>query len=270
MQWTRLYRLAPPYEAEIVHARYVEHRFARHAHEHFVIGLVEDGVQQYTYRGARHTTPAGRVFFVNGGEPHTGEPATANGYVYRTLCLTPDVFRRLARDMTGRDASPALVGAVVADRPLAATLGHLHRAVAARAPALRAESLLLAAARRLIEAHTQGVARTPVMRRESAAVARVREYVDAHYADDISLAQLGALVSRSPFYVARMFSRQIGLPPHAYLESVRMRHARELLKAGRAVADVALAVGYADQSHFTNRFRSVTGYTPGRYRRSAR
>jgi len=43
-QWVRLYRLKPPYGAEIVHAHYVEHRFVRHSHEHFVIGLVEEGV----------------------------------------------------------------------------------------------------------------------------------------------------------------------------------------------------------------------------------
>ena len=94
-QWFRVYRLGRPYDIEIVHAHYVEHRFARHAHEHFVIGLIETGVQRYTYGGTRHTTPAGNVFFVNGDEPHTGEPATAEGYVYRTLCLGSQTFRRL-------------------------------------------------------------------------------------------------------------------------------------------------------------------------------
>jgi hypothetical protein len=60
-QWVRLYRLNPPYGVEIVHAYYVEHRFARHSHEHYVVGLVEEGVQQYTYRGATHTTPPGQL-----------------------------------------------------------------------------------------------------------------------------------------------------------------------------------------------------------------
>ena len=53
-QWVRLYRLKSGYRAEIVHAHYVEHRFVRHSHQHYVIGLVEQGVQQYNYRGARH------------------------------------------------------------------------------------------------------------------------------------------------------------------------------------------------------------------------
>jgi len=75
-----------------------------------------------------------------------------------------------------------------------------------------------------------------------------------------------ALTSRSPFHIARAFSQATGLPPHAYLESVRMRRARELLRSGISVVETALAVGYPDQSHFTHRFRRHTGFTPGQYR----
>jgi len=40
-QWARVHRFSGPYPGETVHAHYVQHRFARHAHEHLVIGLVE-------------------------------------------------------------------------------------------------------------------------------------------------------------------------------------------------------------------------------------
>jgi AraC-like DNA-binding protein len=105
---------------------------------------------------------------------------------------------------------------------------------------------------------------------DSSVAMRVREYLEAHYSEDISLAQLAALTSRSPFHVARTFSKAIGLPPHAYLESIRIARARELLRAGMSVVDTALAIGYPDQSHFTHRFRRHTGFTPGQYRTSAR
>src|SRR5436190_7309892 len=102
-----------PYAGEVVHAHYVRHCFARHAHEHLVIGLVERGIQQYTYLGSVHRTPPGQIFFVDGGEPHTGEPANDEGYLYRTLCLNPDVFRQLASEVTNRDDVPHFRGAVV-------------------------------------------------------------------------------------------------------------------------------------------------------------
>src|SRR5215813_6556617 len=264
-QWVRVYRLCGRYHAEIVHAHYVEHRFARHAHAHFVIGLVETGTQQYTYRGTLHTTPAGQIFFVNGDEPHTGEPATSEGYVYRTLCLGPEAFRELALDITNRSYHPCLVGAVVADHRLFAKLQRLHRAVTRNEPALNCESFLLSAAQHLLERHAE--IRTQVLARgkDSLVVAQVREYLEAHYAEDISLAHLAALTSHSPFYIAHIFTKAIGLPPHAYLESVRIARARELLRAGMNVVDTALALGYPDQSHFTHRFRRHTGFTPGQY-----
>jgi hypothetical protein len=50
LQWVRIYRLARSYPMEAVHAHYVAHPFACHAHEQLVIAIVEKGVQQYSYR----------------------------------------------------------------------------------------------------------------------------------------------------------------------------------------------------------------------------
>ena len=266
-QWVRVYQIDAPHRAEIVHAHYVEHRFARHAHQHFVVGLVERGIQQYRYRGATHTTPPGRVFFVNGDEAHTGEPAAADGYLYRTLCLGPETLRELAQDITDKNELPHFAGSVVADRQLFAELCRLHRAVAANAPTMVCESRLLSAVRRVLERHAEICCQARACGNESIAVCRVQEYLEAHFADDISLSQLAALTSRSPFHLARAFSQAIGLPPHAYLESVRVRRARQLLRLGMSVVETALAVGYPDQSHFTHRFRRHTGFTPGQYRK---
>ncbi len=264
-QWVRLYRLNPPYGAEVVHAYYVDHRFARHSHEHYVVGLVEEGVQRYTYRGATHTTPSGQTFFVNGDEPHTGEPATTHGYLYRTLCLDPENLRRMTWDVTNRNELPYLAGAVVADNQLSVELGKFHRAVAANAGAMRCESFLLSAVRCLLERHAGNRRQVPAAGQDNWVVSQIRDFIEAHYSDNVSLTQLGVLTSRSPFHAARTFSKAVGLPPHAYLESVRIRHAREMLKSGMSLVDTALATGYPDQSHFTHRFRRFTGITPGQY-----
>jgi AraC-like DNA-binding protein len=265
-QWVQVYRLGGPYPGEIVHAHYVQHRFARHAHEHLVIALVEQGIQQYTYMGSVHRTPPGRIFFVDSGEPHTGEPADEDGYLYRTLCLTPEVFRRLAVEVGHPNRVPHLKGAVVEDRELLARLIKLHRAVATAAPTMDRESFLLAVVAHLARTHVERrLHRVPVGGEESV-VRKVREYIEAHYADDVSLAQLASLNSRSSFHLARAFSKALGLPPHAYLESIRVQRARELLKSGTSVVDAALSTGYADQAHFTHRFRRHTGMTPGQYR----
>ena len=120
-----------------------------------------------------------------------------------------------------------------------------------------------------MQTHVEQRRQSMTVGRDELVFRQLRDYLEAHYFEDVSLSQLGTLVSRSPYHTARVFSKLCGLPPHAYLESIRIRRARELLVSGASVVETALAVGYPDQSHFTHRFRRHTGMTPGRYRDAA-
>src|SRR6266540_3157095 len=152
-EWSRYYHDPDLDGLEVLHARFVRHRFIRHSHDDLVVGLVEAGVQAYSYRGARHVTTAGRIFLVNPGEPHTGEPAVPGGYVYRTMYPSPAFLRRVSEDATGRGTLPFFASAVVGDDTLAHLLARFHRAVADSSPRLATESLLLSALTHLIIRH---------------------------------------------------------------------------------------------------------------------
>lgn len=251
-EWTRYYRLGDG--AAALHARFVAHRYPRHAHAYGVVGLVESGAQSYWYRGGRHVTPAGQVFIVNPGEPHTGEAAKPTGYVYRTLYL---------------ERSPHVKDAVLSDADLAQSLARLHDALASGAPKLEQDTLLLGALARLAR-HAYAPAKVPRIGRESRAVVLARDYIESHFDADVSLATLATLVGLSPYHFARVFEKATGLPPHAYLEGVRIAKARELLDRGESIVSSAISVGYADQSHLTRRFKRFLGITPGQYARAVR
>jgi AraC-like DNA-binding protein len=262
-EWSRYYRRPALHDLEVLHARFIEHRFARHSHDYYVIGYVESGVQTFSYRGARHLTPAGQVFLVNPGEAHTGEAATPAGYVYRTVYPRPAFLRDMAEELGAHGDPPWLRLAVVRDRELAARLVRFHQSVAEAASSLSIESHLVAAVSHLIRRYADGYRRHDRRMDERAAIRTAREYIDGHYDQDVSLATLSVLVQLSPYYFARAFEKDVGLPPHAYLDAVRIKKARELLLGGAAIADVSLAAGYRDQSHFTHRFKRLLGMTPG-------
>jgi AraC family transcriptional regulator len=87
-------------------------------------------------------------------------------------------------------------------------------------------------------------------------------------AGDSSLAELAALCGLSRSYFARAFKQTTGTSPHHWLLMHRARRAKDLLRATRLpIAEIAVACGFADQSHLTRVFSKAFGISPGAWRR---
>ena len=96
---------------------------------------------------------------------------------------------------------------------------------------------------------------------------KAREYIETFLAEDITLDTLAALEGLSPYHFARLFREAIGQPPHQYLISRRVERAKGLLSSSRlSLAQIAIEVGFANQSHLTRHFKRLVGVTPGRFR----
>jgi AraC-like DNA-binding protein len=104
-------------------------------------------------------------------------------------------------------------------------------------------------------------------RRERADVAdAVRELIGADLSVSLTLEQLGEALAFSPFHLCRTFREATGHSIHAYRTEVRLRASLLRLADGERLADVAAALGFASQAHFTDRFRRVYGVTPHAWR----
>lgn len=68
-------------------------------------------------------------------------------------------------------------------------------------------------------------------------------------------------------YLIRLFTKQVGVSPYRYLQTVRLNRSRGFLEQGIPPVDAAGMAGFSDQSHFTNFFKEFTGLTPGQYQR---
>jgi AraC-like DNA-binding protein len=103
------------------------------------------------------------------------------------------------------------------------------------------------------------------------ALRRVREYVLAHVDERIEVEQLAVIARLSSCHFARAFRQSMGVPPHRYVLIRRIHVGAELVRdTDRSVADIAAAVGFSDQSHFTRTFVRITGDTPSAFRRRHR
>lgn len=181
-------------------------------------------------------------FAVRPDEPHTGEPATTTGFTYRTFYPSVALMQFAAAERAGRrQSTPFFPASVIIDPALSRQLLVLHRTLTGPIAAMEGETRVLQAFIAMIGHHADSRNDTRSFGREHAAIRRIREYIDAHYDHDISL--------------------------HSYLESVRIRQAQRLVARGMPLAQVASATGFADQSHFTHRFKRLIGVTPGQYAR---
>jgi AraC-like DNA-binding protein len=250
---------------DLLRARFITHRYGRHAHETYTLGLIEAGTEEFEYGGALMRATAGAVALLDPEVVHTGQAATAAGWSYRVLY--PEVSD-VADGLGWPRGTPLFPQTVVYDPRSAALLRRAHQA-AEHSDQLTSSSLLTAALAGLLTAHARpGGAVTPAPApRSPAGIRAVRELLHERLADPPALAELAALTGLSQFAVLRAFRAQTGLPPHAYLNQLRVRRARALLDQGLGLAQVAVMAGFADQAHLTRHFKRVVGVPPGAYQR---
>jgi len=96
---------------------------------------------------------------------------------------------------------------------------------------------------------------------------RITDHIREHLDQDLTLAQLGAVVYMSPFHFARLFQRSTGLPPHRFVVRARIDRAAALLTEPELpIAQISRVVGFRTPSHFSTVFRRLMGVTPHEYR----
>jgi AraC family transcriptional regulator len=98
------------------------------------------------------------------------------------------------------------------------------------------------------------------------------EYIMENLEGSMTLEQMAAVVSLSPYHFARQFKAATGLPPHEYVIARRVERAQHLLRADGelGMVEVARRVGFSDQRHFSFHFKRIAGVTPGQFRICAR
>jgi AraC-like DNA-binding protein len=245
---------------ELYRAHIVRHAFDPHTHDGFGLGAIEAGVERFRYRGADHLAPADSLVMMNPDEVHTGRAESEGGWHYRMVYIEPSAVAAITGepgwwfgDVVREDLSSA--------RRATALLDALWQA---REP-LAFDSLLFE-----LLAQFRRHARVPrtAMDGRAARFAPVLDYLHAHLSRRLTLDELAAVAGLSPFHFLRQFQSQHHATPQQMLMALRLAEAKRQLSRGEPPAQVAAAVGLADQAHLTRTFARRYGITPARYQRA--
>lgn len=99
-------------------------------------------------------------------------------------------------------------------------------------------------------------------------IENIKSYVESNLEYDLSISDVASLYFYSEVYLGRLFKENVGKSFKEYVNSMRIKRARELLLSDLSVIEIAERVGYNNVTYFNRVFKSETGKTPVEYRKS--
>jgi AraC-like DNA-binding protein len=254
---------------ETLRAHFQGHAYDPHWHDSYLVGVTEQGVQQFNCRRAKHQSTPGKVFLLEPGDIHDGEAPTEDGFTYRMLYLDPQWLQRelsVVFENAPDNSQLSFANTLATDPRLAhatslafQTLHHGELKIV-RQTAL--DSLL-----ERLTSHLHWRTRYGEDPRLPLVAQKARDYLHANAQFDIGLDQVATAAGVDRFRLTRAFKAAYGLAPHAYLVQLRLSKARRMLADGVQPAAVAMELGFADQSHLGRWFVRAYGLTPAMYRK---
>lgn len=240
--------------------------YDRHFHDTFSIGAITGGHSSYSNGRRREPVRAGTVVVMNPGEVHACNPVAGQHWSYTMLYLDRGWLGSLQRDL-GLSANQDLR----ALGPMMTTDATLFRGLTDLG------ALLLDARSELLQKQTAAVEffsavqlqldpAATLARGDNARLRHAAEFISANRTEALTLEQICAAAQLSPSYLIRAFKQRYGMTPHAYLVNRRVQYGQSQLRRGRAIAEVALDAGFADQAHFQRAFKRLLAATPRQYR----
>ena len=240
--------------------------YSRHSHAHFSIGAITAGRSIYVHEQSTFEVAAGTVVLMNPGDVHACNPIDDQPWSYLMLYVeTPwltDLQHQLgfSAELEFRRFATTHLDDLRLFRDLQGLYATL---VDEQQDVLRKHS---AAVEFFSDLQLRLNPAEPPSREPNFKLERAADFIRAHCTDLLSLEDICTAAQLSASYLIRAFKQHYGMTPHAFLVNQRIQFARERLRSGQLIADVALDAGFADQAHFQRAFKQHLAATPGQYR----
>ncbi|WP_248916738.1 helix-turn-helix transcriptional regulator [Pseudomonas moorei] len=240
--------------------------YSRHAHEHFSIGAITAGRSTYIHEQSQFEVSTGTVVLMNPGDVHACNPIDDQPWSYLMLYVETAWLTDLQHQLGFSDdlAFRRFALTHTADASLFDGLKALYEVlVDPQQDVLRKQSTAVEFFSD-VQLHLNPT--DPLLREPNFKLERAADFIRDHCTQMLKLEDICEAAQLSPSYLIRAFKQHYGMTPHAFLVNRRIQFARDQLRHGKLIADVALEAGFADQAHFQRAFKQHLAATPGQYR----
>lgn len=249
---------------EAYHLKGIIQKFPNHFHEYYVIGYIEKGKRQLHCKNKEYIVDKGDLVIFNPYDNHTCQQIDGKTLDYRCINIKSGVMKKAVMEVTGKDFLPYFSQTVFRNDELIPCLKGLHTMVKKGVCDFKKEESFLFLIGQLVAEYADnaaGIIQTGIHMK----VELVCNYLKENISKNITLDDLSAITGLSKYYLLRSFTKQKGISPYCYLETLRIAKSQKLLEMGTPPIEVALQTGFSDQSHFTNFYKKLTGLTPKQY-----
>jgi AraC-like DNA-binding protein len=239
--------------------------YARHSHETFSIGLISRGRCNYINQTKTAEACVGTVVLMNPGDVHACNPFRDEPWSYRMLYIdVPWLCQTQAA--AGGNASNCFTpfSTIATTQPeLYDGLNRLFDTLVD--PQIERLQKQSAAVSFMGMVHLHLGTNRSAQREKAPRLTRAADFIRHNCTRSLRLEEICAEANLSASHLIRAFKQAHGLTPHAYQLNCRIEFCRSQLRAGRSLAEVALAAGFSDQAHFQRSFKKFVAVTPGQY-----
>ena len=245
--WYELNR-DPCSKIETTRAHFTGHAYDPHWHDSYLIGITEQGVQQFNCRAKQQVCVPGTSFLLDPEEIHDGTTPSEDGFTYRLLFISPELFQQRLLHLFPNVPDNFEFGVnktLSQDNLLSASISSAFAAIHYQEPKIIQDACLDQMMKQLTEHMTWR--KITEQRNKSTHIALLTQEIShANMSVNIGLVEIAETLQVNRFHLTCSFKATFGLALHAYLIQLRLVRARELLAQGEHPADIANKLCFSD------------------------
>lgn len=253
-----------------------------HWHDELEVLVVETGIARVAVNGTDHTVKKGEGFFINTGALHGAWQVGAEACFLRSVVFHPRlvggsvdsmIWQKYLEPLLSDPCRSCVHFANVQDWEKTASKA-IQKAW--QVCVSEAEGFELAVREQLsrliflLAKNCPATEKKPSEKtlRDGARIKLMLQYIQEHYNGELTLAQIAGSANISENECLRCFRRMLSCTPIQYVKQMRIQKAAELLvSTNRKISDIGVECGFQEMSYFAKIFRTLTGNTPGAFRK---
>lgn len=233
--------------------------FTKHYHDTYTVGLTYKGVLKSYNANQSFESYEYSVRINNPGEVHAGK---SQEWSHANFYPSVEMMSNLYEEIFGEKRIPCFERHIVENKPLFLKLHAFFDAYFKNEDEILIETLLIEALSSLILEATIYTKRYKEIFEDKRIIKDTYEFIKDSIDTNFTLDTLAQNVNLSKYHFLRMFKKDFGLTPHAFIINERLNRANRLIQSGIPIGEASVQVGFSDQSHYSRNFKKYFGYTP--------